>query len=78
MVRSAVDGFPRLLQLLSRWVVGCWLVGVGARSLQSGRFPPASFAPLVGEPLRSWGLAKGRSGVFPTQATGSPVGLLVV
>ncbi|MFH7029242.1 MAG: hypothetical protein ACHBN1_28565 [Heteroscytonema crispum UTEX LB 1556] len=34
-------------------------------------------APLVGEPLRSWGLAKGRSGVFPTQATGSPVGLLV-
>ncbi|MFH7025607.1 MAG: hypothetical protein ACHBN1_09420 [Heteroscytonema crispum UTEX LB 1556] len=27
-------------------------------------------APLVGEPLRSWGLPKGRSGVFPTQATG--------
>ncbi|MFH7030385.1 MAG: hypothetical protein ACHBN1_34770 [Heteroscytonema crispum UTEX LB 1556] len=45
-------------------------MGVGARSLQSGRFPPAHFAPLVGEPLRSWGLAKGRSGVFPTQATG--------
>ncbi|MFH7024602.1 MAG: hypothetical protein ACHBN1_04185 [Heteroscytonema crispum UTEX LB 1556] len=47
--------------------------GEGARSLQSGRFPPAHFAPLVGPPLRSWGLAKGRSGVFPRAGDGEPL-----
>ncbi|MFH7027334.1 MAG: hypothetical protein ACHBN1_18515 [Heteroscytonema crispum UTEX LB 1556] len=32
--------------------------------------PRIASRPKVGEPLRSWGLPKGRSGVFPTEATG--------
>ncbi|MFH7027476.1 MAG: hypothetical protein ACHBN1_19265 [Heteroscytonema crispum UTEX LB 1556] len=45
--------------------------GEGALASAVGKIPPGERSrPKVGEPLRSWGLAKGRSGVFPTQATG--------